>query len=64
MNYIQEYNSYHFGYNETLGGNNRILSQKERDSISCFMKTKQLGGNNSNAKAIVCLNTKQHFDTI
>lgn len=62
--YIQKFNSYLNGYNETLGGNNRILSQKERDNISCFMKTKQLGGNNSNAKAIVCLNTKQHFDTI
>ena len=62
--YIQKFDSYLNGYNETIGGKNRQLSQNEKNNISIFMKTKQQGGTNSNAKAIRCLNTKQLFNTI
>ena len=62
--YIVYYDSYNNGYNETTGGQNRTLSQQEKQQISDFMKIKQQGKNNSNAKGVVCLNTKQIFDTL
>lgn len=62
--YIEYFNSQKNGYNETDGGKNRRLSEEEKQAISIFMRNKQLGKNNNNHKSIVCLNTKQIFDTI
>lgn len=62
--YIQKFNSYEQGYNATTGGQNRTLSQEEKDKISNFMSTTRLGEYNPNAKAIICLNTHQQFNTI
>ncbi len=62
--YIAKYDSYYHGYNENEGGKNRRLSQKEKDKISLFISSTRQGANNSQAKAIICLNTKQKFDTI
>ena len=62
--YIKFYNSQENGYNNTEGGNNRLLSETEKQAISIFMKNKQQGKNNNNSKSIVCLNTQQIFDTI
>lgn len=48
----------------TEGGQNRRLSEQEKQKISNFMQTKQRGGNNSNAKTIICLNNQKAFATI
>lgn len=62
--FIALYDSYNNGYNETLGGKNRKLSNKEKIKISQFMKEKQQGKNNSMAIGVICLNTKQFFNTL
>lgn len=62
--YIKLYDSWANGYNYTEGGQNRHLTENEKIKISEFMKTKQLGKNNSFAKSVICLNTQQKFDTL
>lgn len=62
--WIKYYNSFYNGYNETEGGNNRRLSEKEKEKISQFMKTTRQGSNNPAAKKVICLNTLEIFDTL
>lgn len=62
--YIQKYNSYNEGYNATLGGKNRKLTEEEKLKISHFMSSTRLGKNNSQHKEVICLNNMKKFDTI
>lgn len=43
MYYIQEYNSYHFGYNETLGGDGRKYLELPEQDICKFYLSHSLG---------------------
>lgn len=38
IEYIKEYNSYHEGYNETLGGQARVISDEEKSNLSKLKK--------------------------
>lgn len=70
--YIKHYDStnHQKGYNLSTGGdkkcvligeNNGFYNKKHTPESLLVMKEKKKGGNNPNAKEVVCLNTGEHF---
>lgn len=67
--WIQHYDSFNNGYNMTGGGDGTsdvVFSEERNRKISEAQKGKYVpsGGDNPNAKAVVCLNTGERFPSI